>query len=164
LLIEHVSHCAHAGCMSKFRLRYPGVRLRIIETMSSMRMESGCHKRRREPAFQNSRGEGEIEPRPDIPNLRQGPNPSSDRPQERRFPLGMVLKACPGIVEYARHGISSWRDFVGTAGMVRSALGISLAHGKKLAPSWARRTPQLSSRQSYSEAKQSTAPAAISAT
>ena len=78
-----------------------------------------------EPAFQNSRGERKIEPRPDIPNLRQGPNPSSDRPQERRFPLGMVLKACPGIVEYARHGISTWRDFVGTAGMVRSALGIS---------------------------------------
>lgn len=37
----------------------------------------------------------------------------------------MVLEACPDIMEYARHGISSWRDFVATAGLVRSALGIS---------------------------------------
>ena len=76
-----------------------------------------------EPVFQDSRGE--VEPRPDISNLWQGPNPSSDRPQQHRFPLGMVLKACPDIVDYARHGISSWHDFVSTAGLVRSALGIS---------------------------------------
>jgi replication initiation protein RepC len=75
-----------------------------------------------EPAFQNSRGE--AEPRPDISNLRQALNPSSDRPQQR-FPLGMVLKACPDIVDYARHGISSWNDFVRTAELVRSVLGIS---------------------------------------
>jgi replication initiation protein RepC len=37
----------------------------------------------------------------------------------------MVLKACPDIVNYARHGISSWHEFVATAGLVRSALGIS---------------------------------------
>ncbi len=75
-----------------------------------------------EPALQNSRGE--AEPRPDISNLRQALNPSSDRPQQR-FPLGMVLKACPDIVDYARHGISSWNDFVRTAELVRSVLGIS---------------------------------------
>jgi hypothetical protein len=37
----------------------------------------------------------------------------------------MVLEACPDIVDYARHGIGSWRDFLATAGLVRSALGIS---------------------------------------
>jgi replication initiation protein RepC len=36
-----------------------------------------------------------------------------------------VLKACPDIVDYARHGISSWNDFVRTAELVRSVLGIS---------------------------------------
>ena len=79
-----------------------------------------------EPAFQPSRGEVEL--KPEVPNVRQGPNPSSDRTQQtqqRRFPLGMLLKACPDIVDYARHGISSWREFVATADLVRSALGIS---------------------------------------
>lgn len=37
----------------------------------------------------------------------------------------MVLEACPDIVDYARHGISSWHVFVATAGLVRSVLGIS---------------------------------------
>jgi replication initiation protein RepC len=37
----------------------------------------------------------------------------------------MVLEACPDIVDYAREGITSWRDFVATAALVRSMLGIS---------------------------------------
>jgi replication initiation protein RepC len=37
----------------------------------------------------------------------------------------MVLEACPDFVDYARHGISNWRDFVATAALVRSVLGIS---------------------------------------
>lgn len=51
--------------------------------------------------------------------------PEKSRTPQRSFPLGMVLEACPDIVDYARHGISSWRDFMATAGLVRSALGIS---------------------------------------
>ena len=37
----------------------------------------------------------------------------------------MVLNACPHIVDYAKDGISSWRDFLATAVVVRSMLGIS---------------------------------------
>jgi len=37
----------------------------------------------------------------------------------------MVLDACPDIVDYAKGGIANWRDFVATAGLVRSMLGIS---------------------------------------
>ena len=37
----------------------------------------------------------------------------------------MVLEACPDIVDYARHGVSSWRDFHAVAGVVRTMLGIS---------------------------------------
>jgi replication initiation protein RepC len=37
----------------------------------------------------------------------------------------MVLDACPDVIDWARHGISSWRDLMATAGNVRSALGIS---------------------------------------
>jgi replication initiation protein RepC len=37
----------------------------------------------------------------------------------------MVLEACPDIVQFARWGISSWREFLTTASFVRSNLGIS---------------------------------------
>lgn len=37
----------------------------------------------------------------------------------------MVLKACPDVIDYARHGISNWRDFLATAAIVRPMLGIS---------------------------------------
>ncbi|WP_256580410.1 replication initiation protein RepC, partial [Pseudomonas sp. GP01-A4] len=37
----------------------------------------------------------------------------------------MVLDACPSIVDYTKGGISNWRDFMATAAVVRSMLGIS---------------------------------------
>jgi replication initiation protein RepC len=37
----------------------------------------------------------------------------------------MVLEACPDIIQFARWGISSWREFLATASFVRSNLGIS---------------------------------------
>ena len=39
--------------------------------------------------------------------------------------MGMVLDGCPSIVDYAKGGISNWRDFLATAAVVRSMLGIS---------------------------------------
>jgi replication initiation protein RepC len=41
------------------------------------------------------------------------------------FPLGMVLSACPDLIEYARDGISNWRDFLATVAVIRPMLGIS---------------------------------------
>ncbi|MGJ0558949.1 plasmid replication protein RepC [Methylocystis sp.] len=44
----------------------------------------------------------------------------------RTYPLGMVLQACPDIVDYGKSGeISCWRDLVDAAAIVRSALGVS---------------------------------------
>lgn len=37
----------------------------------------------------------------------------------------MILNACPDIVDYAKGGISNWRDFLATAAVVRPMLGIS---------------------------------------
>jgi replication initiation protein RepC len=52
--------------------------------------------------------------------------PDRPPPTPRTYPLGMVLQACPDIVDYARGGeISSWRDLASTAATVRSALGVS---------------------------------------
>ncbi len=43
----------------------------------------------------------------------------------RTYPLGMVLEACPDILDFASGGISSWRDLATTAVVVRSAIGVS---------------------------------------
>ncbi|GLS20212.1 replication initiation protein [Labrys miyagiensis] len=41
------------------------------------------------------------------------------------YPLGMVLDACPDIIDYAKGGIASWRDLIAAAELVRKILGIS---------------------------------------
>src|SRR5271166_3816204 len=53
------------------------------------------------------------------------PHAEPSRPPQQGFPLGMVLDACPDIVDYAKGGISNWRDLLIVAAMVRSMLGIS---------------------------------------
>jgi replication initiation protein RepC len=57
------------------------------------------------------------------------PGSESASPQSaapRTYPLGMVLDACPDIIDYAKGGeISSWRDLAAAAAVIRSALGVS---------------------------------------
>lgn len=44
----------------------------------------------------------------------------------KSFPLGLVLQACPGILDYGPGGtIGSWRDLMSAAVVVRSMLGVS---------------------------------------
>lgn len=66
-----------------------------------------------EPRFRESRG------------ARAELKTESPRPPEGAYPLGMILDACPDIIDYARGGISNWRDFMATVGVVRPMLGIS---------------------------------------
>ena len=49
------------------------------------------------------------------------------RVPEGIYPLGMVLDACPDLSDYAKGGISNWRDFIATVTVVRPMLGISLS-------------------------------------
>lgn len=51
--------------------------------------------------------------------------PEQVRMPDRAYPLGMVLDACPDIVDYSRDGISNWRDFHAAIAVVRPMLGIS---------------------------------------
>jgi replication initiation protein RepC len=47
-------------------------------------------------------------------------------PKAQAYPLGMVLKACPDVEDYAKGGIENWRDLVVViATIVRPMLGIS---------------------------------------
>ncbi|MES1115681.1 plasmid replication protein RepC, partial [Limosilactobacillus fermentum] len=43
----------------------------------------------------------------------------------KTYPLGLALKACPEIADYAVDGIGNWRDFMITAAQVRGYLGVS---------------------------------------
>ncbi len=61
---------------------------------------------------------------------KQGAAPA-DKPKPmsepiRTYPLGMILKACPQIDDYGPGGaVSSWRDLMSAAVVVRSMLGVS---------------------------------------
>lgn len=46
-------------------------------------------------------------------------------PLAPNLPLHLVLKACPDMVPYARHGIAGWHDLMEVAARVRPMLGIS---------------------------------------
>jgi len=52
-------------------------------------------------------------------------SPATASPCDMTISCRMVLEACPDIADYSRHGITSWRDFMATAGVVPSMLGIS---------------------------------------
>jgi len=55
-----------------------------------------------------------------------GQKPEQKQGSPRTYPLGMVLQACPDILDYAaKGGIDNWRDLSTTAALVRSALGVS---------------------------------------
>jgi replication initiation protein RepC len=77
---------------------------------------------------QNSNPNFPIELEPSLQKgraARAEPNPRTSAAPERTYPLGMVLSACPDIVDYAKGGIANWRDFLATAAVVRPMLGIS---------------------------------------
>lgn len=79
--------------------------------------------------IQNSKPESihESEPRPEKAKGETVVQ-ETERPKEpmRAFPLGLVLRACPDIADYGPGGaISSWRDMMTAAVVVRSTLGVS---------------------------------------
>jgi replication initiation protein RepC len=101
--------------------------LKLLETHIKTENPSG-NESQTERHIQNSN------PKPSIdlePSLREGRaeraelNPRTSAVTERTYPLGMVLSACPDIVDYAKGGIANWRDFLATAAVVRPMLGIS---------------------------------------
>ncbi len=78
--------------------------------------------------IQNSNPNSPTELEPRSPESR-GPivafDPDPKRMPDRTYPLGMVLQACPDIIDYSRGGIDNWRDFQAAVAVVRPMLGIS---------------------------------------
>jgi replication initiation protein RepC len=84
--------------------------------------------------YPNEQHKQNSNPKPPIefePSLQEGPAATAEpnlKPTvvpERAYPLGMVLGACPDIIDYAKGGITHWRDLLAAAAVVRSMLGIS---------------------------------------
>ena len=104
-----------------------------------------------EPGFQESQGP------------KSEPQPEPSRPPQQGFPLGMVLEACPDIVDYAKGGISNWRDLLRRSRRwCARCWGSVRAPGRRRNRSWANCPPRSSSPRSCSAARRSPAPAAIS--
>ena len=101
--------------------------LNLLETHLKVTIIS-ANKSHNERHKQNSNPNSpiELEPSPrEGRAARAEPNPKTPGATERTYPLGMVLSACPDIVDYAKGGIANWRDFLATAAVVRPMLGIS---------------------------------------
>ncbi|WID99730.1 plasmid replication protein RepC (plasmid) [Bosea vestrisii] len=78
--------------------------------------------------IQNSKPDSLIDLDPRSPESRGAIvefEPQPGRMPDRAYPLGMVLDACPDIIDYSRGGISNWRDFQAAVAVVRPMLGIS---------------------------------------
>ena len=101
--------------------------LNILEThVKTLKMGANDRQNGRHIQNSNTNHLTELEP-----SLREGraaraePNRQPSAATERSYPLGMVLKACPDLADYAKGGISSWRDFLAAAAVVRPMLAIS---------------------------------------
>ena len=89
---------------------------------------SSANESQNERHIQNSNPNSPIDLEPgfrESPGAKSEPQAEPSRPPQQGFPLRMVLDACPDIVNYAKGGISNWRDLLIVAAMVRSMLGIS---------------------------------------
>ncbi|GLI95922.1 replication initiation protein [Methylocystis echinoides] len=87
-----------------------------------------ANESRNERHIQNSNPDPLIDLEPGFRGSRAAravPEPQTPRTAETAYPLGMVMNACPDIADYAKGGISNWRDLLATAAVVRSMLGIS---------------------------------------
>lgn len=100
----------------------------LLENQQKAENHSGnaCQNERH---IQNSKPDSIIESEP-LWKKEQGETPNAIRrepPLElKSFPLGLVLQACPDMVDYGPDGrIDSWRDLMAAAVVVRSMLGVS---------------------------------------
>jgi replication initiation protein RepC len=100
----------------------------LLETQINQQKTSG-NAPQNERHIQNSNPDSIPESEPAL-EKKQGENSVTGRhggnDRVKAFPLNMVLSACPDITMYGPGGgISSWRDLMAAAVVVRSMLGVS---------------------------------------
>jgi replication initiation protein RepC len=125
--ISRVASLTEMGLIAEDLTALAQCLLNILEThIKTLKM--GANDRQSGRHIQNSNTNHPIELEPGLREARAAraePNRQPSATTERSYPLGMVLKACPDLADYAKGGISSWRDFLAAAAVVRPMLGIS---------------------------------------
>ena len=129
-IIEAVPRAPTTGQLAAAANELTGLADEILKSLKTKVVESisSANESQSERHKQNSNPNPLIELEPSLPEgegSRAEPHPEPKASPERTYPLGMVLDACPDIADYAKGGIRNWRDFLATAVVIRSMLGIS---------------------------------------
>ena len=90
------------------------------------RLNLSVEKKKEEPLAEGRR-EDEVVQLAEADAGEPKAEPGSERSPGRKPPVSLDLfaQACPQFLDYARHGVRSWRDVIATGDLVRGALGIS---------------------------------------
>ena len=92
--------------------------------MNSISPSGNESQNERQQSDSNTDSIFEFEPALEKGGATVEPRPAPDE-KPKSYPLGLVLKACPEIADYAVDGIGNWRDLMTTAAQVRGYLGVS---------------------------------------
>ncbi|GLR45562.1 replication initiation protein [Mesorhizobium amorphae] len=98
---------------------------RMLESFTNSRNPSG-NESQNERQQSDSNTDSTFEFEPAFEKSRAAVEPvSAPVEKSKGYPIGLVLRACPEIAEYAVNGIGNWRDLMMTAAQVRGYLGVS---------------------------------------
>ncbi len=114
-------------CLQKLTALHMEVSSLLEKQLISQNMSGNGAENERHIQSSNTESLNELEP---SSGKEQGESPSLELKAKREpikaFPLAMVLKACPQIIDYGPGGaIGTWRELMQAAVVVRSMLGIS---------------------------------------
>ncbi|PBB83746.1 plasmid replication protein RepC [Mesorhizobium sp. WSM3876] len=98
---------------------------KLLEThMKSTNSSGNDFQNERQQSDSNTDSIFEFEPALEKSGATVEPRRAADE-KPKGYPIGLVLKACPEIADYAADGIANWRDLMITAAQVRGYLGVS---------------------------------------
>ncbi|TJV46247.1 MAG: replication initiation protein RepC [Mesorhizobium sp.] len=92
--------------------------------MNSTNPSANDSQNERQQSDSNTDSTFEFEPALEKSGATVEPRRAADE-KPKGYPIGLVLKACPEITDYAADGIANWRDLMITAAQVRGYLGVS---------------------------------------
>jgi replication initiation protein RepC len=116
-----------SNCLDELTLLYEGVANTLEMQLISKKSDTNDDENRQHIQNSNTDSIPEFEPssRNELgAKLREQPYRQCE--PLKTFPLSMVLRACPQIVDYGHGGrIENWRELMSAAVVVRSVLGVS---------------------------------------
>jgi len=130
-VVEQLPRKARLGELEPFAIELDAIRDAVdIALKDFMNVENPSgNESRNEPQQSDSNPNDIFELEPALEKAGAGTAPKletkSTHEAPKTYPLGLVLKACPDIADYAADGIGNWRELMATAAQVRGYLGVS---------------------------------------